>query len=418
VTARYCVIGAGAAGLAALQTLREAGLDADCFERTDRAGGHWHTDYEALHLITSRTVSGFPGDPMPADYPLFPSRDQVRDYLVGFAERQGLLPHITFGTEVLSVEPAGSRDGSGGWRVTTSAGDAGIYDGVLVANGHLWDPVVPKVTGEFTGTSLHSSQYRNTGDIQGDRVLVVGVGNSGCDLAVDAAQARLDTAISVRTGAIFQPKTIYGRPRSEIRWFTRLPPRAQDRVARALIRVVHGPWSAYPGLPKPRARTLADGRPVVNSQLLYWIQHGRIKVVPGIERCDGRTVHFSDGSSREVDTILWATGFHVNLSFLDPELLQWRDGVPLKVGGHTVPLGLEKLYFVGLVGPRGPQFPVYTAQSQLITKFIAAHDRAPGGSADLSSALAALDPPDSRIDIVRPVWQAQMARAERVHKAR
>jgi cation diffusion facilitator CzcD-associated flavoprotein CzcO len=416
VTARYCVIGAGAAGLAALQVLLDAGLDVDCFERTDRAGGHWHTDYEALHLITSRNLSGYPGHPMPPHYPLFPSRDQVRDYLVGFAERAELLPHIRFGTEVLSVEPVGP-DGAGGWNVTTSAGDAGHYDGVLVANGHLWDPVIPKVPGEFTGTSLHSSQYRNVSDVQGHRVLVVGSGNSGCDLAVDAAQARLDTAVSVRSGAIFQPKTFYGRPRSEMRWLAKLPPRAQDRLARALIKVVHGTWSDYPGLPRPKARTLAEGRPVVNSQLLYWIQHGRIKVVPGVERCEDRTVHFTDGSSREVDTILWATGFNVKLPFLDRALLQWRDSVPLKVGGHTVPLGLEKLYFVGLVGPRGPQFPVYTAQARLITKFIAAHGRAPGGSAGLSSALAALDPADSRIDIVRPVWQAQLDRAERLVSA-
>ena len=404
------MIGAGAAGLAALRELRDAGIDVDCFERSDRVGGHWHTDYESLHLITSSTVSGFPGHPMPRD-PLFPSRDQVRDYLVAFAENERLLPLITFGTEVLSVEPAGARDGSDGWRVSTSRGDEGTYDGVLVANGHLWDPAIPDIAASFTGRSLHSAQYRNTGDIEGDRVLVVGAGNSGCDLAVDAAQARLRTTISIRSGAIFQPKTFFGRPRSELPLLGRLPFRAQDRISRALIRVVHGDWSSYPGMPQPKGRSLADGRPIVNSQLLYWIQHGRIDVVPGIERCEGSTVQFTDGCAREFDTILWATGFHARLPFLDDSLLQWRDGVPLKVGGHAVPLGVEKLYLVGLVAPRGAQFPVYSAQAKLITRLIALHERAPGGVDRLAPLLAELDPADSRIDVLRPIWQKQLDRA-------
>src|SRR5215831_13068136 len=147
---RYCVIGAGAAGVSALQQLRQAGYHVECFERSDRVGGHWHTDYEALHLIT-------------------------------------------FDTEIVSVSPEPSGQGpvgSAGWRVISSRGDEGTFDGVVVANGHLWDPYLPPVPGEYTGRQLHSGEYRNVADLDGDRVLVVGAGNSGCDLAVDVAQHR------------------------------------------------------------------------------------------------------------------------------------------------------------------------------------------------------------------------------------
>src|SRR4051794_8934236 len=280
-TSRYCVVGAGAAGLAAVKVLTEQGFAVDCFERTDRVGGHWHTDYESLHLITSRDVSGFEGHPMPPEFPVYPSRDQMRAYIESFADRFALRRHVTFRTEVTRVEPEGAA-GQRGWWVETSDGRRTRYDGVLVANGHLWDAHVPEIAAGFTGLSLHSSQYRNAEDVKGDRVLVVGAGNSGCDLAVDAAVARLTTTISVRRGQVFQPKAIFGRPRAELTWLTRLPPVLQERVTRALVRVVVGPPEVYCGLPVPETRNLNDQPPVVNNLLLYWIQHGRIDVVPGI----------------------------------------------------------------------------------------------------------------------------------------
>ncbi len=291
-TSRYCVVGAGAAGLAAVQVLTRQGFAVDCFERRDRVGGHWHTDYESLHLITSRDVSGFEGHPMPPEFPVYPSRDQMRAYIESFADRFDLRRHVTFGTEVTGMEPEGPA-GEQGWWVTTSDGRRTRYDGVLVANGHLWDPNLPEIATDFTGLSLHSSQYRDVDDVKGDRVLVVGAGNSGCDLAVDAANARLTTAISVRRGQVFQPKAIFGRPRAELRWLSKLPPVLQERVTRALVRVVVGPPEVYRGLPVPETRNLNDQPPVVNNLLLYWIQHGRIDVVPALERIDGQVVHFS-----------------------------------------------------------------------------------------------------------------------------
>ena len=364
---RYCVIGAGAAGLAAVKTLAESGREVDCFEQSDRVGGHWNTDYDALHLITSRDVTGYEGFPMPADYPLFPSRDQVLAYLNAYADHFALRQHIRFLTGVApssrsrrrgrSDRPAGSSRPPTAGRSTTT--------GVFVANGHLHDQRIPDVPGTFTGKQIHSGSYGNTTDIDGDRVLVIGSGNSGCDIAVDAAQSRLTTAICVRRGHFFQPKTFFGVPRAELGFLHEFTFEEQDLLTRLMIRASKGTWENYPGLPEPPFRTLAEGAPVVNDLLLYWIHHGRISVVPGLDRFEGRTVHFVDGTSREFDTIIWATGFHASVPFLDPALVRTRGGVPLRTAGGVVPAGLDRLYLIGMAAPRGPQIMLYPIQSRL-----------------------------------------------------
>jgi hypothetical protein len=407
---RYCIIGAGPAGLASLKAMLDAGHEVDCFEMSDSIGGHWNHDYDALHLITSRQVTGFAGFPMPDDWPLFPHRDQMLEYFHRYADAFGLRPHITFNTAVDKVEPlpTSGPTGSAGWAVTTSDGLRREYDGVLVANGHLRDQKVPHVPGEFTGKQVHSGSYRNTGDIEGTRVLVIGSGNSGCDLAVDAAQARLTTHIVIRRGHHFQPKTFFGKPRSELGWMQEFTFEEQDLIARLMMRVSVGEASDYPGLPIPDHTALADGPPVVNELLLYWVQHGRIIVRPGIERFDGLTVHFSDGTSDEFDTILWATGFHASLPFLDDSLLVKQEGVPLRVGGAVVPLDLEKLYLIGMIGARGPQPPIYPLQADLAVRMIALHEQARDGFTPIAGPLTKAQPHEWRIDILRHLWLEQV----------
>ena len=164
------------------------------------------------------------------------------------------------------------------------------------------------------------------------------------------------------------------------------------------------------GLPAPATRNLHRNRPVVNGQLLHFIHHGRVDVTPGIQRFDGHDVHFADGTVRTIDTILYATGFKPSLPFLDRDLLQTADGVPLRVAGMTLPVGLERLYFVGLAAPRGPQLPVYSAQARLIAKFLTAQGRT--GIA-LSATHARAARPEARIDVPRHEWQRDMDRAHR-----
>jgi hypothetical protein len=150
-------------------------------------------------------------------------------------------------------------------------------------------------------------------------------------------------------------------------------------------------------------RNLNNQPPVVNNLLLYWIQHGRIAVVPAITRIEGQVVHFADGTAREFDTILWATGFRTTLPFLESDQLHWENGVPLRLAGLTVPVGLQRLYFIGLAAPRGPQLPVYSQQARLVARLLRLTEagRLPANAFHRQA-------PDSRIDIVRSVWNNQM----------
>ena len=405
---RYCVIGAGAAGLAAMRALLDAGREFDCFEATDRVGGHWHTDYDNLHLITPRDGSGFRGDPMPDAWAHFPRRSQMVEYLEGHAERHDLRRHVTFGVRVERLDPVGPK-AIDGWDVTTSDGSTRRYAGVLVANGHNSVPSIPKVPGAFLGRQLHSSEYRNPADIQGRRVLVVGSGNSGCDIASELAQAGCDIVLSIRHGHLFQPKTFFGKPRGSLP-IMKLPPRLLDPVLRLLIRVSVGRPEDY-GLPRPVATSLNDQRPVVNSLVLHWIHHGRVVPAPGIRRFDGSFVEFVDGSRHEVDTVVWATGFQAALPFLTDELIRRERGIPLRVAGCILPAsGPARLYFVGLCAPRGPQLPVYSDQAAVIIDMLALQERIDRPLVDLFSET---DVPEGRIDLVRAHWIRQMEATRR-----
>jgi cation diffusion facilitator CzcD-associated flavoprotein CzcO len=239
-------------------------------------------------------------------------------------------------------------------------------------------------------------------------------GGEGCDLAVDLAQHRLDADIVVRHGSWFQPKTYFGVPRQQVPFLAEFAPAEQDLINRLMARLSIGDWNAYPGLPRSEGATLAEGRAVVNDLLLYWIRHGRSTVRPGIERFEGRTVHFGDGTAREYDTVLWATGFNVRLPFLDDSLFPWTAGAPVRYAGGIVTEGVEKLYFIGLIAPRGPQIPVYGMQAKLVAKMIELHAQARPGGAPIAGYLASFQEPETGIDVVRDGWLRQMADTERL----
>lgn len=410
---RYCVIGAGAAGLSAIQALRETDREVVCFERGDRVGGHWNTDYDALHLITARDQTHFPDFPMPDHYPHFPSRDQVCAYIHSYADHHGLRDHIVFDTEVISVDPiegdAAEAPGTSGWRVRTSRGDEGVFDAVLVANGHLWSPRIPEVAADFTGAQVHTGRYRNVGDLEGDRVLVVGAGNSGCDVAVDVAQSRREVDVVMRKGLHFQPKMYFGVPRQMVPFLSEFTPEEQDLVSRLLARVSIGENSAYPGLPMPESHDLAGGATTVNDLLLYWVHHGRIAIRPAIDSITQKRVRFADGAEKEYDSIIWATGFDVRVPFIPEGMLEWRSGAPVRHAGGILPVGAENLYFVGLIAPRGPQIPVYGEQMRLVLRMLALQEAAVEDAVDLTAYFSRVQEPWTGIDVVRHHWDRDMA---------
>jgi cation diffusion facilitator CzcD-associated flavoprotein CzcO len=387
---RYCVIGAGYAGNGVAKAFKDAGIAYDHIERNDAIGGNWYDGvYDSTHIISSRDTTGYGDFPMPDSYPDFPSRDQMLAYLNSYVHHFGLRDRIEFETEVVSVEPLDER-GMTGWRVELDSGEVRYYDGVVVANGHHWRKRIPSYPGRFSGCALHSKEYKRPSDCAGERVLVVGVGNSGCDIAVEAARNFGSATISMRRGNWFLPKTLFGVPVAELdrRW---TPTWAQRAFLKAALRVSLGSYERY-GLPEPDYE-LFEKHPIVNSQLLYQLRHGVVTAKPDIERLDGRTVHFADGTSEEFDTIVYATGFDVEFPFLDHDLLEWRDGSPVRAGGFMAP-GLANLYLFGLAQPRGGAGPLITAGAELLAEMVRLQEHL---ERPLGDEFAKLRKPDARM---------------------
>jgi Flavin-binding monooxygenase-like len=387
---RHCIIGAGYAGNGVAKAFADADIPYDQLERNAYVGGNWADGvYDSTQIISSRDSTQYADFPMPREYPDFPSREQVLDYLNAYVDRFGLRDRIEFETDVVRCKPLRPR-GTGGWRVELHSGEVREYAGVVVANGHHWAKRYPRYPGEFSGHTLHSKDYRRPEDLEGERVLVVGAGNSGCDIAVEAARELGHAEISMRRGYWFLPKSIFGIPTAELDqpWF---PVCAQRLFLRAMLPIVFGRYERY-GLQRPDHR-LFDKHPTVNSQLLYALRHGRIRARPDIERLDGHAVHFADGSSSQFDTIVWATGFHINFPFLDRDLFEWRDGAPERVAGMLAP-GIAGLYVFGVLQPRGGAGPLITAGSRLLAEMVQVQARL---DHPLSDDLARVDRPDARM---------------------
>lgn len=304
-----CIIGAGPAGLATARALRERGLPYTHLERHDGVGGLWDIDnpgtpmYESAHFISSRTLSGFPGFPMPAHYPDYPSHRLILEYLRDFAAAHRLTDQIEFGVAATDVQP----HPGGGWRVRRSDGTETHHAQVVAASGVQWHPQLIDIPG-YTGEVRHSVTHRSAAELAGRRVLVVGAGNSGCDIACDAARSADHAVISMRRGYWFIPKHLGGVP---VDVFAEsgpnLPMWLEQRVFGALLRLVNGDPTRL-GLQRPDHR-LFESHPILNDQLLHHLRHGDITARPGIASAHGTTITFTDGSTEDVDLVLLATGY-------------------------------------------------------------------------------------------------------------
>ncbi|SFY49587.1 flavin-containing monooxygenase [Streptomyces sp. F-1] len=367
---RVAVIGAGAAGLAAVKALLDAGVEAVGYEKGDRPGGLWARDnasglspaYRSLHLNTSKARTEFADHPMPRHWPDYPSADLVAGYLADYSTRFGLTGHIRLGTTVTSVE----RAGEGGWTVTTDSGDTDRYAGVVVANGHNWlprrpDPAYP---GHFAGVEMHAHDYRTPEVFRDRRVLVVGMGNSAMDIAVDASDvARGPVLLSARRGVHIVPKYLFGRPSDATGGaLAVLPWRVRQRVAGTLLRLAVGTPQRY-GLPAPEGG-LFQNHPTISDTILHRLTHGEVAARPGIDRLAGDTVVFADGTSAPVDVIVWATGYQVHIPFL---AARWVGDDPeqLPLYQRVFHLDDPSLTFVGLMQSTGAALPVVEVQAKL-----------------------------------------------------
>jgi len=375
---KVCIIGAGSSGIAACQVLHSRGIAFDCFEKGSGVGGNWRYDndngmssaYRSLFINTSREMMEYASYPMPRDYPDYPHHTQIARYFDDYVDHFGFRELIRFRTEVTGVAPA---DG-GAWRVELDDGSSHLYDAVLVANGHHWDPKEPDppFPGQetFAGETLHSHWYREPDERFVDRnVLVLGIGNSATDIAVETSRHSRMTYLSMRRGAHVLPKYIAGTPTDQLgpAWMSRLPFAVTRWLFMRELRHVQGPMENY-GLPTPDHK-LGEAHPTISAELLPRIGHGRIAVKPNIERIAGSTVQFVDSSTIEIDTIVWCTGYRITFPFLDRSVFAADDNhVPLY--RRVVPPERRGLYFIGLVQPLGAIMPIAERQSEWVADLL------------------------------------------------
>lgn len=374
-SARVAVIGAGAAGLATTKALLDVGSDVVTYEKGDRPGGLWsqHNSsglsaaYDSLHLNTSKGRTEFADHPMPASWVDYPSAELVAVYLTDYANTFGVTERIRFGATVVGVEREESGSHRGTWSVTCEDGTTERYDAVVVANGHNWDPRLPEpgYPGTFSGVQLHSHDYRDPEVFRDRRVLVVGMGNSAMDIAVDASYvAASPVLLSARHGVHIVPKYLFGRPADATGGaIAGLPWRMRQRLAETMLRAAVGRPEAY-GLPAP-AGGLFQNHPTISDTILHRLTHGEVVSRPGIERLHGDHVVFTDGRSDKVDTIVWATGYRVTIPFLSE---RWLGTDPEKMRLHHRVFHLDdpSLAFVGLMQSTGAALPIVEVQAKLV----------------------------------------------------
>jgi hypothetical protein len=385
---RCCVVGAGPSGIAAAKHLLQAGLrDVVVYDRGRKVGGNWAYDpgpspssvFETTHIISSRSLSEYSDHPFPAGAPDYPGHRELQAYFQSYARRFGVLPLVRFGTEVASAVP--EREG---WTVTLGDGTAERFDFLIVASGHHSDPRMPEYPGRFTGELLHSHAFKTAAPFRGKRVLVIGGGNSACDIAVETSRVSAFTAISMRRGYHFVPKFLFGVPSDLLHSRIRFLPRGlRAWILEGLLRLLNGSFESY-GLQRPDHRFLSS-HPVVNSELLYFIRHGKIHPRADVRGFEENSVHFVDGVREHFDVVIAATGFRITFPFLDRALVDFETGaVPLYL--RSFHPRYRSLFFVGLLQPIGCIWPLAELQGQLVANAIAGRYRLP---ADLESRIAA-----------------------------
>jgi len=403
---RVCVVGSGVTGLVAIRELLEEGHEVQAYEKSDDVIGVWRGVYDSVQLLTSRSATSFRDYPMPEDYPQFPTGQQYRDYIRAFARDTGLLDHIRFSTQVLRATPLAG--GSDGWDVLLSDGTTEHFDALVAAHGHLWDPYIPEVEGEFDGPMLHTSQYRNPGDMAGSTVLVVGSGNSACDMVTDAIASGRQALMSMRSPTWFVPQSFFGTPRGDLAFLAQLDPAVALTMNQMMVKTSVGEPRSY-GFPQPESDDWAATAPTFSTLVPYWAQRGRVKAVPQVARFEGRSVHFTDGSVQKVDTVIWATGYRAPVPFLADDVLTTIGGIPARKVGGLLSTDADNLYYSGMCSPRGGAPHNYGRGAQTIARMVTARTHTDGPLAD---TVFADEEPTGRMDWMLMAWKAELDAAD------
>ncbi|AXI03974.1 flavin-containing monooxygenase [Aquirhabdus parva] len=370
---RVCVIGAGPSGITAAKNCLEAGLPVVVFEKNDKVGGNWvfnsktgHSSvYENTHIISSKVWSEYEDYPMPEDYPDYPKHSQLQAYFESYAKHFGVYDEIRFHHTVQHV----SRLPNGNWQVefldANGQKHQETFTALMVSNGHHWDPKYPEFKGKFTGKMMHSHDFKGvTEEWRGKEVLVIGGGNSACDVAVESARIAGAVKLSMRSPQWFVPKFIFGQPTdvfaARSKW---LPRRIRQHSLKAVLTLMQGSYKKY-GLPENTCLPL-ENHPTANSDLLDFIRHGRIKPRPGIKSLDGGVVEFTDGTRERFDIICACTGFWTTFPFFDESMINFKHVEKVPLYRKMMHADYPNLYFIGLFQPIGCIWPLADYQAKL-----------------------------------------------------
>ena len=347
-----CIIGGGPYGISLGKELNQAGINYDLYESESDFGGVWNTNsncghtYPSLHLISPKLNTQFPDYPMPKEYPHYPNHKLMHRYVCNYARKFGVYEKAHFNVSVACVKSQADD-----WQVKLSNGETKYYSFVLISNGMQREPCYPHpaYAGIFSGEVMHSIDYRTPEQIKSKRVLIIGAGNSGCDIAVDAVHHCPSIYHSTRRGYYYQPKFINGMPTP--RWMENLGNKFKTREETlAYIQQVFK-FAGYDGtdygLKKPDY-PLDAAHPIMNSQILYHIGHGDIQPKDDINFFQDKNVIFKDGSQVEVDTIIYATGYHRSFPFLNPKYVEMKNGIP-DCFLHIAPKNFDNLLFIGYI---------------------------------------------------------------------
>ncbi|MFM7034366.1 MAG: flavin-containing monooxygenase [Planctomycetia bacterium] len=424
---RWCVVGAGPSGLTALKNLLAAGIDAECLERESDIGGNWlfgagsSSVFESTRLISSKSLTEYTDFPMPRDWPAYPDHRQCLAYLRAYAGHFGLRDRIRTGSSVERIEPAPA---SGGWIVHVAGRAPERYAGIVIANGHNRAPRFPDIPGTFTGPLLHACDYTSPTHpvpIEGKRVLVIGGGNSGCDIAVETSRHAAATALSTRRGYFVVPRFVFGRPgdlRNERLLSMRAPVWLRRLISmRAIDRAIGLPWRH--GLRRPDHR-LWETHPVINDDLYDRIDAGAILPRGDVASFDGGHVVFADGRREPFDIVICATGYRTTLPFIDTRHLgaDAADGLPRLFLNLLHPVR-DDIAVVGLIQPDSGQWGLTDLQSRLVACMALAAGHAPRAAAWLyarrqrptaAGDIRYIDSPRHRLEVEHFSYRRQLRR--------
>ncbi|MEM7002352.1 MAG: NAD(P)-binding domain-containing protein [Pseudomonadota bacterium] len=398
--ASVLVVGAGPSGLVATKTLVQAGLSVTCMEMSDTVGGHWNIDnangrsaaYESLTTNTNKSMSRLSDYGIPEPWPDLPSHAQMFQWWQDYATRFDIWGCIQLQTEVLACTPQDDH-----WQVSALAPSGSFdaeFDALVLASGNYWSPKLPNLSGSFSGQSLHALEYRSPDRpvaMSGNRVLIVGSGNTGCEIALELSKDEAaQVFLSARSGNWILPKYVEGpdgpvhiarnaplsHPQDDVPTAFKVLPASWrealfERVGARMFARQFGAYArrlADAGLPEPPANPFLK-RAAVADGLAEALESGAIIALPGVTEVNGKRVQFANGHSEDIDTIIFATGYHLEYPFLEQSVLSTAgDDMDLFYG--LMHPDRHNLFVVGVSRPSGAFWPIAEAQAQFIGQLL------------------------------------------------